>query len=242
MLHNTRGIVFRQVKYSETSLIVKIYTRLFGIQSYIIRGIRSKKSAARPALLQPLTPVDLIVYRRENKDIQQLKEIKIAFPLKTIPFDIRKSSVVVFLNEILNNVINEEEPNPDLFDFLYQSVQDLDNIEKGISGYHLLFLLRLSRHLGFFPNNNYSEQEPVFNLQEGKFTHQQLPESHGISLPYSAHFSSLINFTSAAEADFHLSAAVRSIMLDSILRYYYFHVPGMKGIKSHLILQTVLND
>ena len=242
MLHHTRGIVFRQVKYSETSLIVKIYTRLFGIQSYIIRGVRSKKSATKPALLQPLTPVEIIVHRRENRNIQQLKEIKIAFPLKSIPFDIRKSSVIVFLNEILNNVINEEEQNPDLFDFLYNSIQALDNMEKGIAGYHLLFLLRLSRHLGFFPNNNYSDQEPVFNLQEGNFTHQQLPESHGISLPYSAYFSSLITHSTVEEADVHLSAQVRSGLLESILRYYYFHVPGMKGIKSHHVLQTVLND
>jgi DNA repair protein RecO (recombination protein O) len=184
----------------------------------------------------------MIVYRRENKDIQQLKEIKIAFPLKSIPFDIRKSSVIVFLNEILNNVINEEEPNPDLFDFLYNSIQTLDNMEKGVAGFHLLFLIRLSRHLGFFPNNNYSDQEPVFNLQEGNFTHQQLPESHGISLPYSTYFSLMITHSTVEEADVHLSAGVRSVLLESILRYYYFHVSGMKGIKSHHVLQTVLND
>jgi DNA repair protein RecO (recombination protein O) len=242
MLHHTRGIVFHQVRYSETSLIVKIYTELFGLQSYMIRGIRSKKSQIRPAQLQHLSIVDMVVYHKEKKDIQHIKELKIALPFKSIPFDIRKSSVVIFLNEVLYNVIREQEANPALFNFLYNALQVLDLKEKGLSGFHLQFLVQLTRHLGFFPRNNYSDEAPAFDLQEGIFTKQSLHPLLYMDEPLSKYFSILATLSFDDTESFSIPADQRNKLLEYLLRYYSIHIPGVKPIKSHIILQTVLND
>jgi DNA repair protein RecO (recombination protein O) len=242
MLHHTRGIVFHQVKYSESSIIAKFYTEQFGLQSYIIRGLRNKKSLVKPALLQPLTLVDMVVDRKEKRDIQHIKELKVARTFKSIPLDIRKSSIIVFLNDLLYNVIREQESNPDLFGFLFQSIEMLDSIEDGIAYFHLKFLVKLTKYLGFYPKNNFSEKDHVFDLQEGMFTDQILPDSVCIVQPYSGYFAELINHSSYSYESFHLSPAIRSSLLESLLRYYHFQIPGMKEIKSHIVLYAVLND
>jgi DNA repair protein RecO (recombination protein O) len=239
MLYQTRGIIFHQVKYAETSLIVKVYTEQFGLQSYIIRGLRSKKSLIKPALLQPMTPVEMIVYHKEKKDIQHLKEIKIAYPFKSIPFDIRKSSVIIFLNEILYQVIREEESNPGLFEFLYRSIVSLDRMEKGVSDFHLQFMMMLTTYLGFFPKGNFSQENSVFDMQEGIFVQQTISSNILILKPYSEYFARLI---AAADEPPNINPLHRTILLEYLIRYYRVHIPGLKEIKSHPILQSVLND
>jgi len=240
MLHNTRGIIFHQVKYSETSIIAKIYTELFGLQSYLIKGIRNKKSAIKPALLQQLTLVDLVVYHKESKNIQHLKEIKIGYPFKTIHTDIRKSSIIIFLNEILYKVIREEEANPSLFKFLYSSIQSLDLMEKSISDFHLIFLIQLTKYLGFFPKNNYSAQNSFFDLQEGVFTNTK--ESINPGEPFSKYLSELTNTTLQNVDSLAINPIHRNELMDIVLRYYQLHMPVTLNIKSNTVLQTVLND
>jgi len=239
MLHHTRGIVFHQVKYSETSLIVKIYTEQFGLQSYIIRGIRSKKNLIKPALLQAMTPVEMVVYHKEKKDIQHLKEIRMAFPFKSIPFDIRKSSVIIFLNEVLYSVIREQESNPDLFGYLYHSISSLDATEKGISNFHLHFLINLTKYLGFFPKGNYSAENSVFDMQEGVFVPEKITTNMLIPKPYSEYFSRLIV---PGDEPFSINPSHRPILLEYLIRYYRVHIPGIKEIKSYPILKSVLNE
>ena len=240
MLHNTRGIIFRQTKYSETSIIVKIYTELFGLQSYLIKGIRNKKSLIKPALLEHLTLVDLIAYHKEKKDIQHIKEIKIGYPLKTIHTDIRKSSIIIFLNEILYKVIREEEANPSLFSFLYNSIQSLDLQEKSISNFHLIFLIHLTKYLGFFPNNNYSPQCSYFNLQEGIFTSNK--SDLIAEKPFSEYLSKLTITGLEKQEMFSILPQHRNDLLEIILKYYQLHLPVALNIKSHHVLQTVLNE
>ncbi len=240
MLHNTRGIIFRQTKYSETSIIVKIYTELFGLQSYLIKGIRNKKSLIKPALLEHLTLVDLIAYHKEKKNIQHIKEIKIGYPLKTIHTDIRKSSIIIFLNEILFKVIREEEANPSLFSFLYNSIQSLDLQEKSFSNFHLIFLIHLTKYLGFFPNNNYSLQSSYFNLQEGVFTSNK--SDLIAEKPFSEYLSKLTITGLEKQETFSILPQHRNDLLEIILRYYQLHMPVAMNIKSHHVLQTVLNE
>ena len=147
MLHSTRGIVFHTIKYSETSIIVKIYTGLFGIQSYLIKGIRKSKSKSRAGLFQPMTLLDLVVYHRERHSLQSVKEVTLAHPFKTLPFDIRKSSIALFINELIYKAIREEEANPDLFRFLWQTILTLDSTEEGVSSFHISFTVQLMHHL-----------------------------------------------------------------------------------------------
>lgn len=239
MLHQTKGIVFYKVKYSDTGFIIKVYTELFGLQSYMIRRSGNKKSLVKPTLIQPLTLVEIIVYHKEKKEVQHLKEIKIAYPFKTIHRDIRKSSVLIFLNEILYQVIREQELNHELFNFLYNSIISLDQSDKNISDFHLHFLMRLTKYIGFFPKNNFSEENPVFNLQEGVFTNQiALPEIT-ITRPFSDYFAGLID---AGQRQVSIAVSHRPLLLEYLIQFYRIHVPDIKEIKSHYVLQSVLND
>jgi DNA repair protein RecO (recombination protein O) len=153
MLHKTKGIVLNYIRYSDTSIISKIYTEAFGLQSYIINGVRSNKAKNKIALFQPLTLLDLVVYHKENRGLQRISEIRCAEPYFAIPFDIHKISISIFLSEILIKTLKEEVSNQELFDFLYHSFHALDKLENETLNFHVSFLLRYSFYLGFFPQN-----------------------------------------------------------------------------------------
>lgn len=242
MLHNTPGIVLHQVKYSESSVIAKIYTELFGLQSYMIRGIHSKKSKIKSALLQHLTLVDLVVYHKAKNNIHNIREIKIAYPFQSIPYNIHKSSIAVFINEILYHVIKEEEANDDLFKFLFNAIQILDLKESNFTAFHYLFLIQLSKYLGFFPKTNYSVKNSNFDLEDGKFTNQKGPENLYIPPPYSTYISDLSLHSFENLENIKISATHRNQLIEILLNYYRLHLPVPLKIKSHLVLQTVLND
>jgi len=151
MLHKTKGIVLNYIKYSDTSIIAKIYTEAFGLQSYIVNSVRSSKARNKIALFQPLTLLDMIVYHKNNQGLQRISEMRTAEPYFTIPFDIHKTSISIFLSEILLKTLKEETANQELFDFLYHSFHALDKIEKHTLNFHVSFMLRYSFYLGFFP-------------------------------------------------------------------------------------------
>src|SRR3954463_3657995 len=144
MLHKTRGIVFRTTEYSESSLVVQIYTETFGVQSYMINSVRKKHPKYHANIFQPLTPVDLVVYHKERPGLQRISEIKPNPLLINIPTDMLKTSIVFFLNEVLYKSIREEESNPQLFDFILQSVEWLDHSSDATPDFHLIFMIMLS--------------------------------------------------------------------------------------------------
>ncbi len=242
MLQTTRGIVFNQVKYGETSIIAKIYTESLGLQSYLIRGARSRKAKIRPAHLQHLTLVELEMNQRRNREIQHLKSLKITYPFRDIPFNIKKSAVLIFLNEVLYKVIREEEPNHELFVFLFNAIQFLDLKEGNIGVFHHLFLIRLSEFLGFLPRDSYSKSTPNFDLQEGEFTAVKGPDKLIAKPPLSHLLHELLSVNFDALDSVNIPTGMRKKILEMILNYYRLHVPGLLNIKSHLILTEVFGD
>ncbi|MEM8896307.1 MAG: DNA repair protein RecO [Bacteroidota bacterium] len=148
MLHKTQGICLSYIKYKESSIIVKIYTKAFGLQSYIVNGLRSSKSKKTLGFFQPLTLLDLVVYHRKDNDIQRLSEFKIADAYLSTPFDIRKMSMAIFLSEFLSRVLKEEEEQAEQFEFLYHSLQVLDQLKEHFENFHLQLIIKLSRYLG----------------------------------------------------------------------------------------------
>ena len=151
MLYKVRGVVLHHIRYRESSAIVHIYTDQFGRQTFMAHSIRGKKAKFRSNLLQPLTLLELEMYHKEKREIQQLKEIHNYIPYTSIPVDPYKSSQAMFLSEILYKVLREEEPNPDLYDFLEHGLQFLDVADQHTVNFHLLFLVQLTRYLGFYP-------------------------------------------------------------------------------------------
>ncbi len=242
MLQSTRGIVFHQIKYSETSIIVKIYTEKFGLKSFLVRDARKKNAKIKASQLQHLALIELETYQRGSKDLQFIRELKVLFPFQSIPVDIRKSAIVVFLNEVLYKVIREEEPNPELFEYIFNAIQILDLKNSHFSTIHLLFLVQLSRFLGFFPKNNYSATNPNFDLQEGVFSSAVGLDSMIALEPYSKYISSLC-FTSFENLDdFQIHSLHKNQLLEIILNFYRLHLPGITEFKSFAVLKSVFSE
>ncbi len=148
-LHHTSGIILNYIKFKETSIICKIYTEAFGLQSYIVKGVRSVRSKKlRMSYFQPLTLCELVVYRSPKSDLHHISEVKIGRAYHSIPFDVKKTSVALFLSEILTKVL-VEEGDPPLFSFLFDSFCMLDELKAGSENFHLYFILHLCPFLGF---------------------------------------------------------------------------------------------
>lgn len=230
-LEKTRAIVLRKTPFRETSLIIRIYTEEFGLQSGLINGVRSAnpKSSSKAALFQPLSLLDLVMYYRSNAEIQRIAEAKVAFPFHSVLLDSRKAMIVAFLQEILLKTLQEENPNPDLFDFLFRSITDLERLPQHIENFHLQFLLQLAGFLGFQPTCAEEMYEELFdhqvlvkNLvkpQEIDMMNLLLQAEYGLVLP--------INYQE------------RNYLLEQILRFYNLHIPSPMALKSLEVLQSL---
>jgi len=220
MLHKTRGIVFRFTKYGESSIIVNIFTEMFGLQSYIVNGVRSRTMKSRIALYQPLTLLDLIVYHRENANINRIKEVKCLYPYQSLHVDIRKSAVALFINEIVNKTVKEESHADEMCDFMIKSFVTLDQLESQIENFHLRFLLKLSRLLGFgaYNTNEILGARMIDGDTEKLLT--ELIES---------------DYTDALA----LTNSQRREILELLLRFYSDHVP-IGEVRSVQVLRDVI--
>ena len=164
---------------------------------------------------------------------------EIRHPFRDIPFNVKKSAIAVFLNEVLYKVIREEEPNPELFSFLFNGIQLLDLKTGSLSIFHHLFLVRLSRYLGFYPRDNRSSRLKNFNLQEGEFTDVTGPENLIAAPPLSQYLHELMLINFEDLDGLVIPAASRHGLLDMLLNYYRLHLPGFVNVKSHLVLAEV---
>ena len=149
MLHTTQGIVLRVIKYRETSVIAKIFTRDLGRQTYVVPSVRTKRPKYNMALFQPLTRLEIIAYHKEQRSIQRLSEAQCHTPNDTILDDVRRGAIAIFLTELLTKVIQEEEKNEKLFDFLWQAIGQLNEQTIIYDFFLLTFMLQLSHYLGF---------------------------------------------------------------------------------------------
>jgi DNA repair protein RecO (recombination protein O) len=238
MIRKTRGIVLHTTKYGESSLVVHCYTEQFGRQTFMVKGVRKPRKNNRANLFQPLFILDFEVYHKEGRDIQLVKEFSRAIPLNSIPFDITRSTQAIFMAEVLHRVVKEEETNPMLVNFLLSSIQYLDTMEKSSADFHIIFMFQLSKHLGFYPQNNFEKDNAFFNLASGKFkSHFGDPE---IFLDRDA--SELWNRYMLTDLqrvkNLGFNGAQRKVTLDNLVRYYKLHVSGMGDIRSLEILHA----
>lgn len=241
MLIETRGIVFRTLKYSESSLIVDIYTEAKGLQSYIVNGVRTQRSKQNASLYQVMTLVDMIAGVREDKGLNRIKEIKSAFIYRAIPFDVRKSAVGLFMAEVARKTIRESEAQPELFHFLYHTFLFLDQTEQPIANLHLHFLVELSAFLGFMPGGDLSDETPVFDLQEGTFSDNSPSAAYCLDLELSKAFYALLQSSYQECHHLRLPAGLRRQLLSKLLDYYRLHLEHLPEIHSHQILQEILS-
>ncbi len=230
MLSKTPGIVLTHLKYKETSIIVNIYTRELGLQSYVINGVRSARSKSNKiALFQPLTLLDLVVYNKEKSSLQRISECKCAWPYQSIPINTHKATIALFLVEILSKTLKEQESNLALFNFLWESLTYFDQAQQGIENFHLIFMIRLSQFLGFAPE---SFQEISTQLS-GLGMVSQVTDEEQIIL------DQLLKGNFADQ--FALSGARRHKLLQVLLQFYDWHVDRFMPIKSLTVLNQVFS-
>ena len=239
MLHKTRGIVLHHIRYSESSLIVKIYTEAFGLQAYLVRGARSKRSSMRSSMFQPMTSLELVVYHRPQKDLQHIREASVAEPFHSISSDLRKSTIAIFLAEILLKTAKEGEANEDLFEFLVSSLLFFDMQEEGVENFHLYFLVRLSRYLGFSPQADPDTTRAYFDLREGKFTSTLPSHPDHLDGQISSCLSTLTKTSAGELSELTINKTIRNELMSAILMYYQIHLSGLGTIKSLEVLKEV---
>lgn len=221
MLFKTRGIVFRFTKYGDSSIIVTIFTALFGLQTYIVNGVRSKAAKGKIALFQPLTLLDLVVYYKENANIKRIKEVRCQHQYQTLQTDIRKSSIGMFMNEVLNKSVKEENHAQELFDFLFDSLVFLDDQKNDFENFHLIFLIKLSRFLGFGAHN-------VDEVLGGRLAGMEEEEL-------------LKKLIGAEYGDvFVITNHQRRALLEILIRFYTTHIDSLGEIRSIQVLKEVI--
>ncbi|MFY0593204.1 DNA repair protein RecO [Roseivirga sp.] len=227
MLNNTEGIVFSAVKFKESSIIVKIFTSAYGMQSYIVHGARSQRSKGKIALYQPLSLLDMVVYYKEDKDIHKISESKFAQTYSDIPFDPVKRTIGIFITEIFGKVLRDEGENKVLFEFLFNSLQIFDRLKENASNFHLQLLLKATHHLGFGPA---SANDFIFQLSESGF-HLSISqeEKKAIDALMSSNYGDTIS----------MSLQFRRDVLDHIIKYYRVNTGNLREIKSLSILKVI---
>ncbi len=230
MLHKTRGIVLNFIKYRETSIVTRIYTESFGLQSYVVNSVRGggKKSKGKISFFQPLTQLELVVYYKKSAGLNRISEIKCPEPYQSIPYDFRKSGIALFLTDVLNKCLKEEEENSELFEFLSNALLIFDHLTENYLNFHLQFMLKLSRYLGFAPR---SAQDILREIREHTGRLQFSAEEEGV-------LSRLIEypFTQNVVA----SNQIRRLLLDEIITFYQIHVEGFKDLKSISVLRELM--
>lgn len=245
MVHKTKGIVLRTVKYGETSLIVTAFTEAFGLQSYIVNGVRttSKQSAGKAVHFQPTALLDMVVYHNQFVNLQRIKEFKWAFVYEHIFSNVRKNAVALFMIELLTKCLKEPEANAELFYFVEDAFLHLDEGgEKVTANFPLFFALHLAQFFGFRINDEFSEEQSYLDLQEGVFVPAQPEHPHFLEGKMAEVTWQILKAQQPGELEYlSLTGDFRRQLLHELEAYYRLHIPDFTPMKTLPILREVLS-
>jgi DNA repair protein RecO (recombination protein O) len=243
-LHHTKGIVLRTVKYGETSVIVAIFTELFGLQSYLVNGVRTstKKGSGKANLFQPTAILDMIVYHSELKQLQRIKEFRWGSLYQHVLSDVKKNAVALFMIELLSKCVKQPESNPDLYHFAEDALLHLDTGSDTVSAnFPLFFALHLPVFFGLRIQDNYSPATPYLDLQEGIFVSE--PPFHSLILEDKPAFitSQLLKVQQPNELeDIKLHHEFRRNLLQAYEKYYALHIQDFGTMRTLPVLREIL--
>jgi len=240
MLLKTKGIVIKQTKFSDSGVIVKIFTEELGVQSFFVRGLRGKKSKSKSAMFQPLTLIDMVVSYSENKSLHNIKEVTVSHAYQTVTENMIKRALLFFINELLHKSLREEAENKDLFNWIYNALVWLDLAEDGIVNFHLIFMMQLMVFLGFYPKNENSGINSVFDMQEGRFCSNKPVHPYYVIGDRAKLLSSIQHTSFEDSVNLGLSNKNRKIIIETLTTYYKIHLPAFGDFKSLDVLSVVL--
>lgn len=245
MTHKTKGIVLRTVKYGETSVITTVYTELFGVQSYIVKGVRqsTKKSSGKGIYFQPAAMLQMVVYHNELKNLNFIKEYEWGYLYDHILFDVVKNTVALYVVEMMQHCLKQPEANPEMFYLVEATLKQLDRGNSTLTAnLPLYFSLHLGGELGFRIQGHYSLETPVCDLQEGQFIYDKPTHNYYLDGDQARITSDLLllNFYNDLE-NIHLPKITRRELLIAYQNYIALHVTDFGELKSFPILQEILS-
>ncbi len=241
MLEKSLGIILHQIKYTDSGIVAQIYTREFGRRSFMVKGMRNKKTGKHNVLFQPLFILDMVLYNKESQSMQMLKEFSVSFAPTDIYNDAKKCCMAIFLGEILNSVLREESPHRELFDYIENSVKYFETCKTDYTNFHITFLSGLSTLLGFEPGQRTNERHKYFDMLNGIFV--PVPPLHGnfADSEISDILSSFFNTSYENMKNIPLTGKLRNEVLETIIRYYSLHLPGLKQINSLGVMKEIFS-
>ena len=239
MLTKTKAIVLSSMKYGDKKVFVDLFTQDFG-RITIANSVaaKSKKRGANN-LFQPLNILEIEFDYNPRKEIQTVSEARIDYPCSSIPFDPFKISISLFIAEFLKYALQNEQKNELLFNYVEQSIQWLDNTKSGFANFHIVFMIKLSHFVGFYPNAEEYRPGCMFDLKDGSFT-SIIPTHKQVIRPQEAAIIPLLlRLNYATMHLLKLSRTARNQCTDSILEYYKLHVPGFPDLKSFSVMKEL---
>jgi DNA repair protein RecO (recombination protein O) len=236
MLQTTRAIVIRTVRYADQRTILKAYTEQAGMRSYVVRT--GKRGTGTQAALQALNRVELVADDSPDRDLHVLRELRVAKPYTTLPYDPVRGTIALFVQELLYKVLREEAADATLYAFLEEALEVMDTVAD-VTHFPLLFLLQLSGHLGFLPEAP-APGEDRFDLKEGHFMRGGAQHGHTLGPPLSHALAALLEVPLDGLPQPRIPTAQRRDLLDHLLLYYRLHLEGMGEMRSPAVLHQVL--
>ncbi len=236
MLAKTKAIVLNSVRYQEKSIIVKCYTKQFGLTSYFVRNAFGKaKNAGTIAYFQPLSLLEITGNHKGKNTLEYFTELRLLHPYQTLTTDFTKSTVALFLSEILSLSIHEDSADPALYQFLETAFLWFDTHDFS-PDFHLLLMVELTKYLGFYPGHDTSF--PYFSPREGSFTHTVHAECFTEEETQLLKRLLVSEFGTATR--FHQSE--RRLLLQLLITYYHYHISGFRSTKSLNVLIQLFSE
>ncbi len=237
--YKARGVVLHTIKYGDTSMVAYLLTDVGGRRNYMVQGVRSRNGrGSKMALLQPMFPVEFEGLESSRQQMHRFKEVRAGFSLQSTPFDLRKSTMALFMAEVLYRLVKESEPNEALFDFVWNSIGALDSMGEGVANFHLWFLAQLSRLLGFCPGNDYTTGD-WFDIREGLYTSACPTHTGYMSRECAVVLRDLMECDVRYLAEIGLNRTQRVDFLNAMLTYFGYHLDAISAVQSVRILREV---
>ena len=239
MLTKTQAIVLHTIKYGETRIIVDMFTRTHGRLSFIVNIPKSIKAKTKKQFFQPLNILEIEVDVRQKVQLQKLSDVRLAMPFSSIPFNPHKLSISLFIAEFLYYALRSEQQNALLYDYVESSILWLDSQDDRYANFHLVFLMRLSRFLGFYPNLDHYQTGDYFDLRESMFL--PTPPLHRDFLyPQEAEKVQLMMRMDYPTMHlFKMTHQERNRLLEVTITYYRLHLTDFPELKSIAVLQEL---
>ncbi len=239
MMVKTRSIVLHSIKYGESKMIVDLFTQQHGRVSFIVSIPKTSKAKVKKQFFQPLSILEIEFDFRMNVPLQRLKDVRLAVPFSSIPFDPFKLSIGMFVAEFLLYSTKSEQENLPLYTYMENSIAWLDGAEGTIANFHLIFMMQLSRFLGFFPNIDDYVQGELFDLREGQFVEMTPVHRDFLDAAESAEILNLMRLNYHTMHLLKMSRLQRNRCAEVIIHYYRLHIPSFPELKSFSILKEL---